>query len=78
MFFSASLSPRLINRDLKGHPLASRMCGLYIDGTSTATGTYGHPPPTPTLVTNVYYILYTIYLTGIAVAAHHYCAYDST
>ena len=25
IFFSASFSPRLINRDLKGHPIASRM-----------------------------------------------------
>ena len=39
--------------NLKGHPLASRMCCLYIDGTSA-------------------------YLMDIAVAAHYYCACDST
>ena len=62
--FSASFPPWFINRNRKGHPLASRMYVLCIDGTNTATGTYGHRPPTPTLATNVY-------LTGIAGAAHH-------
>ena len=72
LFFSDRFPPRIINnRNLKGHPLVSRVFDLYIDGTSTATGTYGHRPPTPTLVTNAY-------TTGIAVAAHRCRAYDST
>ena len=40
--------------DLKGHPIAFEMCGVYIDDTSTATGTYAHRPPTPTFVTKAY------------------------
>ena len=72
LFFSDRFSPRIINnRNLKGRPLASRVFDLYIHGTSTATGTYGHRPPTPTLVTNAY-------PAGIAVAAHRCRAHDST